>query len=207
MTEKGATEPQLKRARPWLIWVAPALVSLMVGVLLAGLLPGTPSAPTPSAASSSTPLGFPPCTAADVSAESNFEGATGSLAGGITITNAGMASCVLSGPPLEVELRSGGRVLDVALTTYDSLLADRPAPAPPVLLGRGDRALSFVQWSNWCGGGLSSLEMLVVLPDGSGPIVTAPEPIGSTGPAATPRCDDAAAPSALGAFAFAPFPR
>ena len=207
MTEQGEAEPQPQKGRRWVIWVAPALVSLMVGMLLAGLLPRAPTKPTPSATSPSTRVGTPACTAAVVSAESNFEGATGSLAGAIVITNAGIASCVLSGPPRGAALRSGDQVLRVSVTIYDSLLADRPEPAPAVRLEPGDRATSFVLWSNWCGGGLPTLTMLAVLPDGSGPLLMSPEGIEGTGPVTVPRCDNPAAPSSLGIFAFAPFPR
>jgi hypothetical protein len=207
VTRQAGTEPQPEGRRPWVRWVAPALVSLAVGVLLAGLWPKERSGPMSSMTPFSTPSGTLACTAADVSAESNFEGATGSLAGSIVITNAGLAGCVLYGPPLAVELRSGDHVLSVSLTTYHGLLADNPVPATAVLLGPGERASSFVLWSNWCAGDLATLEMLVVLPDGSGPLRTSPEAIGGNGPVTVPRCDNPAAPSSLGVFAFTLFPR
>jgi hypothetical protein len=72
-----------------------------------------------------------------------LEGATGSLAGGIVITNGGLAACRLLGPPLTVQLRSGDVPLNVAVTRYQSLQADDPGPAPPVLLKPGQTAVSF----------------------------------------------------------------
>jgi hypothetical protein len=59
-------------------------------------------------------------------------------------------------------------------------------------------------WSNWCGGELPKLDVLVVLPDGGEPILTEPEPIQPAEPASTPRCDAPGVPSGLGVFAFAP---
>jgi hypothetical protein len=137
-----------------------------------------------------------------VLAESNLEGATGSLAGGIVVTNNGVAACVLSGPPLSVELRSGDEALDVALTTYPGLLADSPEAAPPILLEPEDKARSFILWTNWCAGALPSLEMQVMLTNASDPIFIVLE--SGSGSATTPRCDNPAAPSSLGVFAFAP---
>lgn len=194
--------PLLKRT--WVIWVPVALVAMVVGLLLAGLFARTSPTPDSSPSRSSTSIEPQPCTAVDVLAESNLEGATGSLAGGIVVTNDGVAACILSGPPRSVELRSGDDVLDIALTTYPGLLADSLEAAPPILLEPGDKARSFINWTNWCAGSLPSLEMQVVLPDGSDPMFVALE--SGSGPATTPRCDNPAAPSSLGVFAFAPLP-
>ena len=175
MTQDGEPKLPLKRSRKWVVLVPLALVAMIVGILLAALFPRTSHVPDSSPSSSPTSSGPQACTAADVLAESN--------------------------PPLSVELRSGERVLDVALSTYPGLLVDGPE-APPILLEPGDKARSFVNWTNWCAGRLASLEMQVVLPDGSDPTFIVLE--SGSEPATTPRCDNLAAPSSLGVFAFAP---
>ena len=186
-------------------WIAPALVAVMVGVLLATQFPRTGHEANASSTPSTIPVEVHGCAEEDVVAESSLEGATGSLAGGIFITNVGTVPCVLIGPPSTVELRSEHGALDVELRIYRSLRADNSEAAPPVLLEPGGKAESFVLWSNWCAGELSNLEMLVTLPDGNRPIVTVPESIQGTGPVTTPRCDNPAAKSGLGVFAFRPF--
>jgi hypothetical protein len=124
------------------------------------------------------------------------------LAGGVEVTNLGSSACFLTGPP-HVELRADGAVLDVTITTYRSVEADQPSEAPPVLLEPGERAAAPWSWQNWCEGPLTKIEVIVTLPDGSGPVQAS-----YVGPGGqdreTPRCDVPDAVSTLGVFAFQP---
>lgn len=134
--------------------------------------------------------------------QASWEGATGSLAGGVEVTNLGSSACVLTGPP-HVELRADGATIDVATTTYRSVNADQPSEAPPVLLEPGEQAQAPWIWQNWCGGPLTKIDVIVTLPDGSGPVQASyVGPGGQDGE--TPRCDAPDAASSLGVFPFQP---
>jgi uncharacterized protein DUF4232 len=175
----------------------------------------TPPSPSPSATpvptglplSSSTPQAVPPstsaCTTAQVMIQASWEGATGTLAGGVAVTNLGSSACVLAGPP-QVQLRADGAPIDVTITTYESVNADQPSEAPPVLLEPGDQAQAPLSWYNWCGGPLGEVGVVVTLPGQSEPVQASyvgPAPVGFL----TPRCDAPDAASSLGVFPFQPY--
>jgi hypothetical protein len=139
--------------------------------------------------------------AADSLIQIGWDGATGSLAGDLEVTNLGSSACVLSGPP-EVELRADRITLDVTITTYRSLKADEAQDAPPVLLGPGANARAFLVWSNYCGEPPGQVVPFVSLP-GTNQLVQASFGPGEDG-SLTPRCDVPGAPSNLGVFPFTP---
>jgi Protein of unknown function (DUF4232) len=156
------------------------------------------SSPTPQA----VPSGTSACTTAGALIQHSWAGATGSLAGGIEVTNLGSSACVLTGPP-HVELLADGATVDVTTTTYRSVNLDQPSEAPPMLLGPGEQAQAFMLWQNWCGGPLTKIDVIVTLPDGSGPVLASyVGPGGQDGE--TPRCDAPDAASSLGVFPFEP---
>ena len=165
----------------------------------------TTPAPTTLLSSSPTPQVVPPgtpaCTAARVTIQAGWEGATGSLAGGVVVTNTGSSACVLDGPP-GVQLRAGAATVDVVITSYRSLELDQPQVAPPVLLEARGQAQASLHWSNWCRAPLGLVEVMVTLPDGSGPVQASYLGPGQVGGLA-PRCDSPNARSALGVFPFA----
>jgi hypothetical protein len=124
------------------------------------------------------------------------------LAGGVQVTNLGSSACVLTGPP-QVELRADGATIDVTTTTYRSVNADQPSEAPAVLLGPGEQAQAPWSWQNWCEGPLTKFDVIVTLPDGSGPVLASYfGPGGQDGE--TPRCDAPDAASTLSIFPFQP---
>jgi uncharacterized protein DUF4232 len=143
------------------------------------------------------------CTTARALVQAGWGGAGGSLAGGVAVTNLGSSACVLAGPP-HVELRADGATIEVVTTSYRSVNADQPSEAPPVLLEPGEQAQAPWNWQNWCGGPLTKLEVIVTLPDGSGPAQASYFGPGGQD-SETPRCDAPDAPSTLGVFPFQPY--
>src|SRR5437763_16599105 len=112
-----------------------------LAVVLAGcatspsLSPSATPAPTTLLSSSPAPQVVPPgtpsCTAARVTIEAGWEGATGSLAGGVVVTNTGSSACVLDGPP-GVQLRAGAATGDGVVKHYPTLARSKPHGAPPL---------------------------------------------------------------------------
>jgi hypothetical protein len=91
----------------------------------------------------------------------------------------------------------------MTITIYPSLNADQPSLAPPVLLEPGEQAQAPWTWQNWCGAPLTKIDVIVTLPDGSGPVQASYVGPGGQG-SETPRCDAPDAPSYLGVFPFQP---
>ena len=185
--------------------------ALALAIALSSCATSPPQSPSASplhsnlmspAPTQAVPPGTSACTAAHVLIQAIWEGATGSLAGGVAVTNLASSPCVLVGPP-HVELRADGATVDVATTYYRSVSADQPSEAPPVLLGPGEQAQAPMSWQNWCGRPLTKTLVIVTLPSGSGPVLaTYFGPAGQDGE--TPRCDVPNAVSSLGVFAFQP---
>jgi hypothetical protein len=192
--------------------LVPRIKVVALALVLAGCAtspspsPNATPAPTTPPSSSPTPQvvpsGTPACTTAHVRIEAGWEGATGSLAGVVVVTNTGSSACVLAGPP-HAQLRADGAAIDVTITTYRSLQVDQPQDAPPVLLEPGGQAQASLNWSNWCGAQLGKIDVLVTLPDGSGPVQASDLGPGQVAGLA-PRCDAPDAGSTLGVFPFAP---
>lgn len=167
---------------------------------------------TPTPVPSPTPIPIPPgtpiCAPSDLTATAGWQGATGSMAGGVTVTNMGSYPCVLDGPPRLIQLRSGTTILR-PITYHAEQRAgpgDSAGPAGPVLLRPRDQAAAFLIWDNWCPRKPAAVTaVLVTLPDGGHAITAGPA---SPGPGidGTPRCDQPTAASTLDAFAFAPVP-
>src|SRR6185295_18336124 len=65
-----------ERMRRWIVWLPPALVAVIVGLLLASLIPRPSPAPVASPSPSSISSQPHACAAADVLVESKLEGAT-----------------------------------------------------------------------------------------------------------------------------------
>ena len=170
---------------------------------LAIVLSSCATSPSPSPSRVPGPTGLrSACTTASALIQASWAGATGSLAGGVELTNLGSSACVLTGPP-HVELRADGALVDVTITTYQSVDADQQSEAPPVLLEPGEQAQASLSWQNWCGGSLTRIDVIVTLPDGSGPVQASyVGPGGQDGE--TPRCDAPDAASSLGVFPFQP---
>ena len=90
--------------------------------------PPQPGLPTPKP----VPPGTRPCTAADLAATADWQGATGSMAGGIVATNVGPTACVLDGSPGDVVIHAGATTMR---TTYTGDARPRPGRRDPVRSG------------------------------------------------------------------------
>ena len=152
------------------------------------------------------PSGTPTCLPSDLTASAGWQGATGSMAGGLEVTNVGGHPCVLEGSPRLVQLRANITILKPI--TYHGEATDGSSDpsviAGPVLLEPGGAAGALVVWSNWCPATILVVTSLVVtLPSGGAPIVagaTSPGP----GIGGVPRCDAPSAGSTFTAYAFTP---
>jgi hypothetical protein len=174
---------------------ATAAVLPLALTLLAGC---TTVAPSPLAATpNESPTTAHACRAEDLAATATWEGATGSLAGAITVLNIGSDVCVLDGPPPLVELFGGDVPLNVAYGPVNGPGPGTEGVRGPAALAPGGEASAFLLWSNWC----KKLPNVVTsarvtLPAKGGQIVAVIESGG------VPRCDDQNGPSRLGVWAF-----
>ena len=168
---------------------------------------GTPT-PVPSPTPVVIPAGTATCPPGDLTATAGWQGATGSMAGGIAVTNVSRHACVLSGAPRLVRLRSGTAILSPVTYTAErySDPGDPSTAAAPVLLQPGDQASAFVVWMNLCSVMRPVVTaLLVTLSDGGDPIVATSASPGR-GIFGAPRCDQPGAGSTFTAYAFAPVP-
>jgi hypothetical protein len=176
----------------------------------AGLIPWTDATQAPIA--SPSPVVVPPgtrtCGAGDLTASAGWQGATGQMAGEISVTNSSSTGCVIAGPPRQLRLLAGGTILD---TAYASNVGTDPgAPVttsvPPVYLKPGAQAAAFIVWDNWCGAnGPAVTAVLLTLPGGGQPIRAGATSPGS-GFTGSPRCDAPSKSSTVSAWAFAAIP-
>jgi hypothetical protein len=147
-----------------------------------------------------TPEGVRVCGAGDLQAVAGWEGATGSMAGGVSFVNKGRASCVLQGRPGIHLTDDEGNMLPVANLEFSG--TPRAGSLGPVVLRPGERAFVFFVWSNWCGESRGPFNLAVALPDEGGQItVPARNPEGKL-LALTPRCDN---PSVTSTISIGPF--
>ena len=112
------------------------------------------------------------CLATQLRATASMEGAMGSRAGAIRLTNASSDVCVLRGaPPIRLfegddEITSGISFLQgEPMWKKDAL--PPPAGWPTVTLQPGDAASVQVRWSNWCPDGRPAPGWRLALADGS----------------------------------------
>jgi hypothetical protein len=172
-------------------------------VLVAIALAPTPAIPWlgthPVRATAHPPLARS-CRAGDLHAHLFLQGATGSLAGGVRLTNKGPSACALLGRP-HIVFTGGG-----ASSTRVTLKKLARSPAPPDVLADPPGSLRALQpgksagiwlfWSNWCGARPDGID--IALPNGSD--LTVPV-------ADAPRCDAQQSPSVLSVTPFAPTER
>ena len=137
-----------------------------------------------------TQPGVRPCLATDLQAVAGWEGATGSMAGGVSFVNKSSTSCVLPGRPGIHLVDAEGNLLPVANLPFSKTpSASGAASAGAVVLRPGTRAFVFFVWSNWCGQAPGPYKVAVALPGEGGQItITARDPEGKPLDA-TPRCD------------------
>lgn len=130
----------------------------------------------------------PQCTAAQLRASAFFQGATGSLAGGVKLRNVSARACTLAGFPRLRLTDERGRSLPVAVGHSRPRWEFSTAPGnwPYQTIAPGKSSGFDVWWSNWCGKP-ARLVFRVALPGGSR---KAAWPTG-------PRCDAPGEPSGV----------
>jgi len=160
--------------------------------------PPQPARPTPRP----IPPGTRVCTPADLTATADWQGATGSMAGGIGVTNVNSTACVLDGPPKLVVIKAGTTTMPTAYSAAGAGAGGTEPPGPG-LLEPGDHGSWWVFWTNWCGQDLVPTSVTVTLPDGGGTVVAvAGSSTPGPGMGGTPRCDAPGSPSSLTVTAF-----
>ncbi|MDA8218521.1 MAG: YCF48-related protein [Dehalococcoidales bacterium] len=142
-----------------------------------------------------------PCEAADLTGTAWWQGATGSMAGSIVLTNQSSSECLLGGTP-SVELTDGeGQALPVSYTTFNT---DGKGPRD-VALAPGQQASIFFIWRNWCGAAPAlPITFRIALPGDRGSIDTSALNDDGTPRDILPRCDAPSAGSTLSVGFFAP---
>jgi hypothetical protein len=168
---------------------------------MAHALPASPQFAGTLAASAAQTMGqvvagVAPCRAAQLRARAAWQGATGSLVGGITIVNRGPTACAVSGRPGVVIRGSNG---NIARTIERPARAFEGAPVGTTVLVPGQRAFVFVLWMNFCDRIRPPLSLVVMLPRGAGHLVA---PVAR--PAGTARCNVPDTPSSLAVGPFDP---
>ena len=218
LRERAAQVPHLQEAPPKLLARARrrvarnALSSVVViglvvagasGILGMGVLRGsnvTPGSgthsPTPAATTAA-------CTAADLHATANLDGAMGSVVGSVDLKNVGATMCTLTGRPTVtlVEGSSGSalpvNVVDV-IPQWQADTKSPPAGWPVVSLDPGSAAAIRVSWSNECPQLSNPVSWSVELGDGGGLLDVA------GADSLYPPCNGSAEPSTLQVGPFEP---
>lgn len=149
------------------------------------------------------PPGTRTCTPADLTATADWQGATGSMAGGIGVTNVSTTACALDGPPKRVVINAGTKTMPTSYSADARAGSGGTEPSGPGLLEPGDHGGWWLLWANWCGQDLVPTAVVVTLPDGSGPLVALPDS-STPGPGmgGKPRCDAPDSSSSLTVRAF-----
>jgi len=149
--------------------------------------PNEAALPTPLAIATAN-ADLLPCATDDLSGVVAWQGATGSLAGSLRLTNVGNRACVIGELPLVFGLVDGqGQRLSVEASVAPGEVARL---SPPVVLQPGEQVSEQIVWRNWCGGDVQAPLAVQVVQKG-----VAGTAIANVGDPAfgnkvmTPRCD------------------
>ncbi len=185
----------------------------LVGFAVASARAAAPTIPwldqRPVKASAHPPLAAP-CRADRLHAHLFLQGATGSLVGGVDLTNAGRSACSLLGWPRlsftgSTAAATRVRIKRLARSPQPTdVLADPPGSLRALAPGKSASVSLF--WSNWCGPGNSGGGNTSTPPDGLRiAFANHTSLVVSLGQA--PRCDQPQAPSTISVAPFTPTPR
>ncbi|MGO8872142.1 MAG: DUF4232 domain-containing protein [Acidimicrobiales bacterium] len=169
----------------------PAL--LLSSLVLAGCAqsPSASQRTTTTTTTSTIPSTVTACTASQMSVSGTWEGATGSLLGGIWFTNGGHAPCFLVGYLTITLVDQQGQSLAVDLRHGPPAAELHPPTTPTrVELNPGKPRTAFValQWFNWCGPNPGRVSAIATLQSGQ---KLGPATMGTGGS----RCDDSSTSS------------
>lgn len=150
-----------------------------------------------------TDAGVPPCAATDLAGTARWQGATGSLAGGLSLVNTGASACALPGTAQLQLVDAQGEVLPTLQQQAPDLCqAPQDTTGCPshttVVVQSGEQATLRFVWQNWCGDPpVGPIALDVMLPTQPSPL-SAPvvDPAGKPSTAA-PRCNAPDSPSTL----------
>jgi Domain of unknown function (DUF4232) len=159
--------PSLARRARGRIFVNALTVGLTLTVLSGAALAGVRTfgaarheqvagQPTPPPHGTPSGAARPACTSGQLRAVGTFEGAAGSLEGGVTLSNFSDTTCTLRGRPIVVLLHKNLKPITSGVTFLQAppgWLVDgspRPAGWPVVTIHPGDAAFVRIRWSNWC---------------------------------------------------------
>jgi hypothetical protein len=189
------------------------LAALAVALLAGGAAAGGRTPRTipwldeqPQRAPAQSPLA-PPCRAGDLRAALFLQGATGSLVGGVTLTNAGRPCALLGWAGVSFAGAAARSTHWQVRRVKSSREPPDPLADPPGslrALAHGKSARVALVWSNWCGPGSSGAgssgarPVALVLALAGGTRVRLPL-------TRAPRCDSPARPSRISAEPFRPF--
>ena len=211
LRDRGAQVPHLQEAPPRMLARARRRVvrNAVTSVVAAGLIIVGASAGLAGLRASSSGLGGSPtpspatsaCTAGELQATANLDGAAGSLVGSIDVTNHGDRTCTLEGHPSVTLTDPSGSLLSLEVQPVDARWqvdqAPRPAGWPVVTLRPGSVASIRIRVSNVCPQLEEAPRWTIDLTEGRGSLDVA-------GADATPTCNGAAEPSTLEVGPFEP---
>jgi Protein of unknown function (DUF4232) len=178
------------------------------------LVIGCATTPVPSVSVDDTPqatperapttdAGVPPCAAADLAGTARWQGATGSLAGGLSLVNTGSSACALPGNAQLELVDAQGEVLPTTQQQAPDLCqAPQDTAGCPshttVVVQSGEHATLRFVWQNWCGEPpVGPIALDVMFPTQPNPLsVPVVDPAGKPSTAA-PRCNAPDSPSTL----------
>ncbi len=143
------------------------------------------------------------CLAEDLKAVAGYQGATGSMAGGVSFTNVSATSCVLEGRPGIHVTDAKGSLMPVANLPFNGGAEGEGTPAPtmeskgPLVLRPGETAFVFFKWQNWCAHAQGPFTLAVALPGEGGQLNVPAQYPGGKPISTTPRCDQSDATSTI----------
>jgi hypothetical protein len=198
-----------------------ALLLVLCALLLSACDLNNNNTPTPSPNGEPTQIGglpslpgtlppsVRPCLAADFDAVAGYEGATGSMAGAVSLTNRSTTTCALSGRPGIHLTDAQGNLMPVANLEFNRGESDQTGQTPTpesdndaLLVKPRETVYVFFVWSNWCGNAPGPYTLAVALPGEGGQLnVPALDPQGKP-LTLTPRCDQ---PDATSTISIGPF--
>jgi hypothetical protein len=159
-------------------------MQLLRAAVVAGVIPWIPAIPR----AAPVPPIAPTCRSAALEARLGLQGATGSLAGGVSLTNRAGEPCSLRGR-VAVRFLDGSDPAGVDLTTFAPQQPEPGVSIPSLrALRRGESVFVRIWWSNWCGEP-SPTKLGLRLP--SGDVIDLALGTGA------PRCDAPARPTSL----------
>jgi len=210
LRDRGAEVPHLQQAPPRMLARARRRVvrnavasAVAAGIVIVGASAGLAGlrASSSGLGGSHTPTPSTSCTAGDLHATANLDGAAGSLVGSIDVTNDGDGTCTLEGRPSVTLTGPSGSLLSLEVhqddAQWDVDRAPQPAGWPVVTLAPGSVASIRIGLSNVCPQLDGPPRWTIDLTNGRGSLEVA-------GADSIPTCNGAAEPSTLNVGPFEP---